>query len=499
MENEKICPKCGARADGDSAFCAKCGAKMDEKIFCHECGAEVKPGSEFCQACGAPLNKKAEKALKSSLKEKTDASKEIIASGKERTKLRKISDMLLFIATAILLVFPFISFVEMSGAIYSPGFKLFGTFVQFPTGYLWGIIQILSSFDWLFNFSNVGLAAIIRAIFAIGLIIYFIVLSIVSFVSIITSTVNFAKGKSYNITSKALKSLIAILSFALYSSILSSNALDVKLSSSMKLMLGLSILLMLAACAISFAESIKKQFVSKKAGFDAIFSLAMLVFSLVTALAFTGFRCYDYYKRIYFVLEGNDIAEIFYAFAALLAFPAMIFGLILLSNNIKALKKSFKEACYINYVSREEKTLYRHVLSKKYATVAYAVLASIFLTISFTICSLDVARSVIGNYSTVAQFMEAVSNNFFEIFADFISATVRTLPSMSFPIFIWAVSVVALVAKCVCNSLAKKQIESTMDEVASNEKTDTPPTEIKNEEASVSAEATVEAKEEITE
>ena len=491
MENEKICPKCGARADGDSAFCAKCGAKMDEKIFCHECGAEVKPGSEFCQACGAPLNKKAEKALKSSLKEKTDASKEIIASGKERTKLRKISDMLLFIATAILLVFPFISFVEMSGAIYSPGFKLFGTFVQFPTGYLWGIIQILSSLDWLFNFSNIGLAVIIRAIFAIGLIIYFIVLSIVSFVSIITSTVNFAKGKSYNITSKALKSLIAILSFALYSSILSSNALDVKLSSSMKLMLGLSILLMLAACAISFAESIKKQFVSKKAGFGAIFSLAMLVFSLVTALAFTGFRCYDYYKRIYFVLEGNDIAEIFYAFAALLAFPAMIFGLILLSNNIKTLKKSFKEACYINYVSREEKTLYRHVLSKKYATVAYAVLASIFLTISFTICSLDVARSVIGNYSTVAQFMEAVSNNFFEIFADFISATVRTLPSMSFPIFIWAVSVVALVAKCVCNSLAKKQIESAMDEVASNEKTDTPPTEIKNEDAPVEAKAEI--------
>ncbi len=493
MENQNACPKCGTQADGGSAFCSKCGTKLGEKIFCQECGAQVKPGSEFCQACGAPLNKKAEKALKASLKEKTDASKAIILSGKERTKVRKISDMLLFFATAILLVFPFISFVEMSGAIYSPGFILFGHYVPYPTGYLWGIIQILSSFDWLINFSNVSLAVIIRAIFALGLIVYFLVLSIVSFVSIISSIIAFAKGKSYNITSKALKSLVTVFTFSIFSSILSSNALNVQLSSSMKIMLALAIMLMLAAAALSFATNIKKQFVSKKAGFDSIFSLAMLVISLVLALAFISFRCFDYYRRLYLTIEGSEIGATFYTLAMLLAFPTMIVGLILLTRNLKALKKSFKEATYINYVSREEKTLYKHVYAKKYTTVSYAVVASIFLTLSFVIYSLDVGRGALGDYNTISQLIQAINGDFFDIAADFIRAAIIMLPNMIFPIFVWGISVVALIAHCVCSSMAKKTIENAKSNDASleNEDADSCASEEKVEDASsVAPEAT---------
>ena len=64
MEKQNICPKCGALADDGSVFCAKCGAKLGEKIFCQECGTEVKPGSDFCQACGAPLSKRQKKHLR---------------------------------------------------------------------------------------------------------------------------------------------------------------------------------------------------------------------------------------------------------------------------------------------------------------------------------------------------------------------------------------------------------------------------------------------------
>ena len=421
MEKQNICPKCGALADDGSVFCAKCGAKLGEKIFCQECGTEVTPGSAFCQACGAPLTKTAEKSLKTAVKETTEASEPIIVQGKARTWSRKISDLLLFAAAAILLIFPFISFVEFSGAVYNPGFNLFGHYVQYPSGYFWGIIQLLSSFEWLFKFQSVSLAIVIRAIFALGLIAYFIALSIVSFVSIITTIVAIAKGKSINVVKKALSALSHILTFCLYSSILSTNALDVKLSGSMKLALGFSILLILAAAILMFATNIKNQFVSKKVGFNSILSLFMLIFSIVCALSFIGFRCYDYYKRAFFTFSGNDISEILYVLALFLCFPTIVFGLILLSRNLKTLKRSFKEATYINYVSREEKTFYKRIWATDYKIISYAALASIFLTLSLVIFSFDVSRAVVDGYGTASNFITAIKFDFFDIIFDFIS------------------------------------------------------------------------------
>ena len=54
MEGGKICPKCGAVLDGDSAFCGKCGASLSESAesFCTQCGAKLEPGATFCSACG---------------------------------------------------------------------------------------------------------------------------------------------------------------------------------------------------------------------------------------------------------------------------------------------------------------------------------------------------------------------------------------------------------------------------------------------------------------
>ena len=67
MEIKKIkkCTQCGAELLADAAFCAKCGAKQENKaedktagedspgIKCSSCGESISDDSTFCTKCGA--------------------------------------------------------------------------------------------------------------------------------------------------------------------------------------------------------------------------------------------------------------------------------------------------------------------------------------------------------------------------------------------------------------------------------------------------------------
>ena len=137
-------------------------------------------------------------------------------------------------------------------------------------------------------------------------------------------------------------------------------------------------------------------------------------------------------------------------------------------TNLKTLKRSFKEATYINYVSREEKTLYKRIWATDYKIVSYAALASIFLTLSLVIFSFDVSRAVVDGYGTASNFITAIKFDFFDIIFDFIRAVIIRLPNIFFPVFIWGISVVALIVKCICSSMAKKQIEHSKEKSLEN-------------------------------
>ncbi|HBQ64130.1 MAG TPA: hypothetical protein DD727_04245 [Clostridiales bacterium] len=60
VKNISICSSCGAEVDANSAFCAKCGNRMEVKQtaasegpVCPNCKAQVAPGAAFCNSCGA--------------------------------------------------------------------------------------------------------------------------------------------------------------------------------------------------------------------------------------------------------------------------------------------------------------------------------------------------------------------------------------------------------------------------------------------------------------
>jgi len=48
---EKLCPSCGAHAEG--RFCASCGAPL-EGATCRACHSSLTPGARFCHRCGTP-------------------------------------------------------------------------------------------------------------------------------------------------------------------------------------------------------------------------------------------------------------------------------------------------------------------------------------------------------------------------------------------------------------------------------------------------------------
>ncbi|MDR0919695.1 MAG: zinc ribbon domain-containing protein [Oscillospiraceae bacterium] len=60
IKGSKKCPNCGASINSTSAFCAKCGTKVEvatvqsttAKKFCTACGGAVPENSSFCTSCG---------------------------------------------------------------------------------------------------------------------------------------------------------------------------------------------------------------------------------------------------------------------------------------------------------------------------------------------------------------------------------------------------------------------------------------------------------------
>lgn len=58
----RLCQNCNQSIPLDSAFCNKCGAKMEpiavssgKGKHCPSCGAAIEPGSAFCTECGMRL------------------------------------------------------------------------------------------------------------------------------------------------------------------------------------------------------------------------------------------------------------------------------------------------------------------------------------------------------------------------------------------------------------------------------------------------------------
>lgn len=52
-----FCIKCGNQLNDDSAFCSKCGTKVESKAtnICSRCGAEMEDGMLFCSKCGTKI------------------------------------------------------------------------------------------------------------------------------------------------------------------------------------------------------------------------------------------------------------------------------------------------------------------------------------------------------------------------------------------------------------------------------------------------------------
>lgn len=61
VQGLRKCEKCGNVLVIDSAFCNKCGAKLEElqvevmKNICPKCGAPYEDGAAFCMSCGNKL------------------------------------------------------------------------------------------------------------------------------------------------------------------------------------------------------------------------------------------------------------------------------------------------------------------------------------------------------------------------------------------------------------------------------------------------------------
>ena len=68
IKGSTICPNCGAEVTEDSAFCTKCGTKIERPAppmpeapmqspgnFCPNCGAVLEEGAKFCVNCGARI------------------------------------------------------------------------------------------------------------------------------------------------------------------------------------------------------------------------------------------------------------------------------------------------------------------------------------------------------------------------------------------------------------------------------------------------------------
>lgn len=441
MENQ-FCPKCGTQVENGSAFCARCGSKIGEKIFCRECGAEIKPGSAFCQTCGAPLTKTAEKTLKTAVKETTTASNPIILKGSQRTASRKISDMLMFFATIILILVPFVSFISLTGTgAYREGFVLFGNYVQYPTGYLWGAISLLSSLDYLSSLASNDPAAALSILFAIFFTLYLLVLQIVSIVAFIKTIVKFCKGESYDITKRTLKIFGRTLLFFIFASLFSTNALSINISGAMKLAIFVASVLIIGAAVLSFISNRRNIFVSYKEGYGAMGMLIFFSISLLCALLLIGFKSFNYLGLILQAIEYSTNELIL--MAAVIAFPTFILSFILLIKNFKNFKESFKSAVYLNYTSREEKAFHNSVSIYSFNPVAFLVLSTITLAFSTSLTLI--------------------------VFTDYLDAQGISIAAkyILLPFAIWTLALVNVIATGVCKSLAKKKIENAKSEFAS--------------------------------
>ena len=60
MEQEGVCPSCGAQVSENTAFCSNCGYSMKEYLDqffgnCSRCNAKIRKGQKFCDICGLLL------------------------------------------------------------------------------------------------------------------------------------------------------------------------------------------------------------------------------------------------------------------------------------------------------------------------------------------------------------------------------------------------------------------------------------------------------------
>ena len=418
--------------------------------------------------------KKAEEALKDSVKYTTDTVKPIIATGKERTRSRKISDMLLFFAAALLIIVPFISFIKLPDLVWNFYLNVGSLSVAMPSGLIWSEIRLLSSFADLVAYGTAG-----SALLTIFITPYFIVLSIVSFVALIKSIVKFCKGESYDITNLTRKALSRVLTFFVFVSLFSTNGFNVRISPLMLVSLIFAMALIIAAAVYSLIASKKSLFANPKEGYGAISMIAYFAFALLSVLFIMSFRAFDYISIFISAVQANT-DDLSILLGSIFAFPTLIFGLLLLFNYVKNVKSSFRSAVYLNYASREEKIYYKRACLNHTNSVSMMVIATIHLVFSFMLAF----TFFLGNIETITSILESFGKI---AFADFISyllkAAVSPFSKFLYPsLIIWVISVIGVVAKCICSSLAKKQASAPKKDIATEELAteDTKPEEISN-------------------
>lgn len=117
--SDGVCPACGASVAADAVFCPRCGQKLDGKRFCLNCGAELNSDADFCDKCGMRVKRiHPEKSEETTVK-KTDARgfiNKVVAFEGERRIIVNITVMVLAVVMLFVALFAPIK-VSLAGVV----------------------------------------------------------------------------------------------------------------------------------------------------------------------------------------------------------------------------------------------------------------------------------------------------------------------------------------------------------------------------------------------
>ncbi|MCL5069976.1 MAG: zinc ribbon domain-containing protein [Actinobacteria bacterium] len=77
----KACPVCRTLNNDNSAFCKRCGSKIEEKVlFCSHCGSKILSTNKFCKSCGKEIKSPVSFTINSKIKQPSPVSVNKITS-----------------------------------------------------------------------------------------------------------------------------------------------------------------------------------------------------------------------------------------------------------------------------------------------------------------------------------------------------------------------------------------------------------------------------------